>query len=429
MTHDQLLPVYRQITGLPGQDDAYNHWVQGIIDDAGVGGTDAIPSDYFTTPKGQAYVQKTTTANSPSASSGGGAGFGALVQPTTVTPPFTQAPTPDVTGGNYNQTQNATQGGQFGTVGSTNQTTNQTTGGTTSGTVTSASNDTLGFGSLLQQQAGNVDATDASRNAFLTDVMQNGGTGFQSQLDQGIRNSLTGPQMTGAGDSARARAAGYAAAQTGRTNLDQRLGAAQQLTSPTGLENLSTTANPYIGSTQSTSGSTTGFQDLVNAASEAQSGVTTGQSSQAGAGQIPQGQPVSSGACVLCTAAVEMKLPRSNILRVLRRVINHKLNVDRIAFANAARGYFAVFTPFARWLLTHPRTATLLYPLARATVYEELRISGRRLPRKTIPCCIHWIGHTFCAAVGRFFPVQGYVTDPVITDIARRNNILFEVKS
>lgn len=534
MTYDQLLPVYRQITGLPGQDDAFNHWVQGIIDDSHSSGTATIPDNYFNTPQGQSYVQKTTTVNTPGAGTGAATGttaggFGQLVAPTPTAPAFTQAPTPDVTGGNYNQTQNATQGGQFGTVGTntqqqattsgqnqtgttatsgtnnTQQQQNQTTAnqeqnygtsnttGTqsndsrTTGTTTQSTQgsdvqqalDSLGFGKLLQDQAASTTASDATRNAWLTNTMNTGGDAFNSQVEQAVRNSLTGPQITGAGDSARARAAGYAGAQVARTNLDERLNAAQQLAGPTGLTTLSTAADPYIGKSTTSSGTgttfqdlltqgtsnttgttntaggssglastvgntnsqnqsnqlqnssqdTTGFQNLLSKGSEVQAGTTQGQSSQTGVGQIPQGQPVQSGGCVLCTAAVEMKLPRSNILRVLRRVINHKLNVDRTAFANAARGYFAVFTPFARWLLTHPRTATLLYPLARATVYEELRISGRRLPWKAIPCCIHWTGHTFCAAVGRFFPVQGHVTDPVITDVARRNNILFEVNS
>jgi hypothetical protein len=437
-----------------------------------------------------------------------GAGFGNLVAPATPPVDFEQAPAPAVTGGNYNQVQNATQGGQFATVGanynqqqgttgqqqtgtqstqgtqSTNQQQNQnttstgqqvqdsrTTGSTTQttqGNETQQAIDTLGFGKLLQDQAGAVGASDAARTAWLQDTMQTGGTAFNSQIDQAIRNSLTGPQMTGAGDSARARAAGYGAAEIGRTNLNQRLAASEQLAGPTGLANLSTAANPYIGrqtsstgtgttfqdlltkgttsttGTQNTTGTsntqsltdqlqnssqnTTGFQNLISQGSEAQAGTTAGQSSQAGAGQIPQGQPVKTGGCVLCTAAYEMKLPKSNMLRVLRRVIKHKLVVDRSAYASAARGYFAIFTPVARTLLSHPRLARTFYPLARATVYEELRLSGRRLPWKAVPWGVHWVGHNACGAVGFFLPLRG-VRDPVITDIARRNNILFEVTS
>lgn len=453
MTHDQLLPVYRRITGLPGSDDTYNRWVQGIIDASGSGGTDAIPDNFFNTPQGQAYVQ--STATQPLAQNPGGSGFSSFIPetPTTNPPPFTQAPAPNVPGGNYNQVQNSNQGGQFTTVGNTSSEQNQTTGSTqtgtqtgtqtqtTTGTTTTTPTDTLGFGGLLKGQAGGVSAADDARLAFLTDVMNTGGTGFNSQLDEGIRSSLTGPQMTGAGDSARARAAGYAAANVGRNNLNQRLGAAQQLTAPTGLSALSAAANPYIGTSTTNTGSTdsisnlvnnvntTGFSDLISKGSEAQSGATTAQSSQAGAGQIPQGQPVKTGGCVLCTAAIELKLPRSNMTKVLRRVIGHKLRVERKRFSNASRGYFAVFTPFAAWLLSHPKLARRLWPLARAVVYEELRVSGRRLPLKPVPWIVHWTGHTFCTAVGAVLPVKGYVDDERILTIARRNNILFKLEN
>jgi hypothetical protein len=416
---------------------------QWLIDDVNAGDTNS-------TFIGALEGAKTGSVNVPEPGGGNSDGFGSLIAPTTGDQPFVQAPAPAVSGGNYNQVQNAKQGGQFATVGSNIQrqtgTTEQTQAGTqvgtqgqtTSGTSTTTPNDTLGFGALLQEQARPTIANDAERTAFLRDVMQTGGTGFNQQLDAGIRNSLTGPQMTGAGDSARARAAGYAAANVGRNNLDQRITAANSLTNPGGFTSLVNASTPFMGQTQTSSGSsdsisnlmnsskTTGFQDLLTKGSEAQAGTTTGQSSQAGAGQIPQGQPVKTGGCVLCTAAYEMKLPKSNILRVLRRVIRHKLVVDRSAYASAARGYFALFTPVARWLLTKPRFARALYPLARATVYEELRLSGRRLPWKAVPWVVHWLGHHACGAVGFFLPLRG-VTDPVITDIARRNNILFEV--
>lgn len=373
--------------------------------------------------------------------------------PTTVVP---SAPTnvtatvPSIPGGNYQQVQNANQGGQFTTVGSnvnqeaqtsgqTQQTaqTQQTTG-TTTGTATSTPTDTLGFGALLQGQAGQVGASDTARNAFLNDVMTTGGSQFNSQLDAGIRNALSGPQLTGAGDSARARMGGYAAASVGRENLGQRLGAAQQLSGPTGLATLSSAANPYIGQTQTNTGTTsgastlqglantTGFSNLVSAGQEQTAGSANAQSSQAGAGQIPEGQPVKTGGCVLCTAGIELGLGKHH--RVLRRVIAHKLHKDWPRFRNAARGYFALFTPLAVWLLRHPKVATVLWPLAKGVVYEELRVSGRALPRRNSAWCVHWAGHALCAVVGKVFPVKGYVDDPTITEIARRNGILFNVE-
>lgn len=339
---------------------------------------------------------------------------------------FTQAPTPAVGGGNYNQVQNATQGGQFATSGQSVEQQTGTTEQTTQGTTTTKPIDTLGLGGLLAAQAGGVGEADAARLAFLKDVMATGGMGFNEQLDAGIRKSLSGPGMVGTGDSARARAAGYAAADVGRNNLNQRLAASSQLAGPTGLSSLVSAGTPYIGTEQNVSGTTTGLSDLIKKGAETSTGVTTGQSSQAGAGQIPQGQPVKTGSCVLCTAALELKL--SNHHRVLRRVINHKLRVDPRRFHNAARGYFAVFTPLARYLLSHRRLATLLWPLAKAVVYEELRVSGRRLPFRPFAWAIHWIGHTFCAAVGATFNVPGKVTDPEILRIAHRERVLYTLK-
>lgn len=400
----------------------------------------------------------------------------------------------------------------------------------TSGTQTTRANDSLGFGALLQGQQGNAQATDASRNAFLTDFVNTGGSGFNSQVDQAVRNSLTGPQMTGAGDSARARASGYAAAQIARNNAGERLSAAQQLAGPTAVEQLSTTANPYIGQTtsttgnenrdlvtrsdsnvagtNSTSGNTTGstqgfsnligsntgtsnttgqsteasnmtgqnagtsattgqqqgtsntqatnfqnllsqmqsagqntqnqtsgsnttgtqqgFSSLIGSTAEQQKGNASGTSSQQAAGQIPQAQQVSTGGggCVLCTAGIELGLWRNT--RLLRRVIDYKLNTARSVYRPAARGYFFLFTPLAAWLLSHPRIASWLAPLAKAVVYQELRLSGRRLPRSEWASFVHDCGHTLCHWIGKF-PVPGRVTDPRIESIARKNNIWFSL--
>jgi len=362
---------------------------------------------------------------------------------------FTQAPLPTGVSGNYSQVQNALQSGQFGTVGqstdlstqntSENTTQNQTgqTQQTTQSTSTTSPNDTLGLGSLITGQIAGTQANDAAREAFLRDTMATGGQQFGSQVDQAVRNSLTGSQMTGAGDSARARAAGYAGAEIGRNNLNQRLAAAEQLTSPSGLTGLVSAGTPLLGQTTSNSGSsdsitnllnntsTTGLSSLLKQGVETNQGATAAQSSQAGAGNIPEGQPVKTGGCVLCTAAIELGF--SNHRRVLRKVIEHKLTKDWPRFRRAARGYFAIFTPFAYWLLSHPKIARTLWPLAKGVVYEELRVSGRKLPFRLGAWLVHWSGHWSCSVVG-LLPVAGHVTNPVITGIAKREGILFNVK-
>jgi hypothetical protein len=444
----------------------------------------------------------------------------------TYTPPtsYSQATaTPTGADDNFRQVQNAAQAGQFNTTGTTATNQQQTTGqtgtsnqqqttnqvgtteqqqlsqelknyleqqqsakqGTTDQTatqhaVTSTSDtskpiDTLGFGALLQGQQGSAQATDTSRNAFLQDVMNTGGTGFNSQVNQAVRDSLSGPTMTGVGESAGSRAAAYAAEQIARNNMGQRLTASEQLAGPTAVETLSTTANPYIGKqtdstgvtdsttntkgtynetgtntntgtssttglsnllgtnttagTSNTTGSnaSTGWTNLLGTTNESNAGTSTAQSSQAAAGLIPEGKQVSSGGgCVLCTVGLELGLFRTP--RLLRHVIDYKLNKAWSRFRSAARGYFFLYTPFAKWLLDHPRVAAHILPLAKMVVYEELRVSGRRIPFKVGPWLIHWIGHGLCALVGKF-PVSGRVEDTIILDLTKKFRVNFNVRN
>lgn len=415
-SYNQLVQFFKN-AGAPGANgaapfspewnDAYNNYFGNLASQQGVGTFESLNLESLT-PGSTSSVPGATVTSPP--------------------PQMLEAPMPSNVG-NYNQTQNAVQAGQFGTVGSTTQDSRQTTQQSTQGTQSTRPDDIYGFGQLLRDQAGAAQGTDAARTAWLTDVMNNGGTGFQQQLDAGIRQSLSGPGMMGVGDEGRGRTAGAAAADIGRNNLNQRLGASQQLAggTATGLTALANAAQPYgVGQTTTTAGTTTGLSELMARATEAQAGTTSAQSSQAGAGQIPESQPVKTGGCVLCTAAIELKL--SNHHRVLRRVIRHKLITDNKRFANAAKGYFAVFTPLAAYLLSHRRLATILWPLAKFVVYEELRVSGRRLPFRLMPWLTHWVGHTFCAAVGATLPVKGYVDNQRILNIASRERILYPVE-
>lgn len=345
--------------------------------------------------------------------------------------------------------------------------------------------------------------------------MNTGGSQFNSQVDQAVHNSLSGPGMSGAGQSASARAAGYAGAQVARGNLDQRLSAAQQLAGPTGLTTLAAAGNPYLGQatdntgkvssdvtslsdstkntlssllgsntqgttssqnqnttgntsgsnstvgntsgtstnqsntngtnttnqntsgTQDTTGSTTGSQSNTGSATgtqdttgfsklaEASTGTTAAGSSQAASGIVPQGQAVKSGGCVICTAGLELGLFRTP--RALRKAALHKLDVETKRFSGSLGGYFKLFTPLARWMLRHPKLAAIGMPIAKAVVYEELRIAGQKLPFRVGPWCYHWTWHLGCAIGGAFCGVD-HVTDPVILGVAKKHNVCFTIK-
>ena len=344
------------------------------------------------------------------------------------------------------------------------QTGQQVSAGQTSSKV----DDSLGFGGLIKGQAGQVQASDAARSGFLQDTMLTGGTGFNSQVDQAVRQSLSGPGRTGTGESAAARAAGYASADVARNNMGQRLQAAQQLSGPTGLATLSGAATPYLGSTQTTVNATgtqnattgqtqnsqntnnasqsTGFSDLVGsttntmeqAGKQAQSGwqdtqdktsgTAAGASTQSAAGQIPQSNTVqqsSGGGCIVCTAGIHHGLWRNK--RVLRRVVTHKLQKDWHGFRSAALGYFLLFTPFARACLSNRRLTRIAMPVARAVVYEELRVSGRSVPFKLIPWLVHWTWHGVCSVAGDVLRVPEGVQDQKVREVAQKHSVWFNI--
>lgn len=172
------------------------------------------------------------------------------------------------------------------TAGTNTSNTTGTTLGTTTGTtaqkgVTTGERTVTAPGDFTQLVAGQlpgIAATDAERAGFLTDFMKTGGTGLNSQVDQAVRQSLTGPQTTGAGDSARARMGGYAAAEMGRRNADQRLAAAGQLAGPTGLGTATGAFAPLFGAkttgTEAVAGTNTGVSQGVNTSGT--TGMTTG---------------------------------------------------------------------------------------------------------------------------------------------------------
>jgi hypothetical protein len=400
--------------------------------------------------------------------------------------------------GNYRQNQQGSQTGNFATVGGSNfaqnqvtgqntqqntSTTNQqqvgtqtaqdttqrtNTGQNTTGQVTNnqttgtSVQDTLGFGDLLKGQAGAAQTADATRQGFLQDLVQTGGSNLNSQVDQAVRNSLTGPQMTGAGDSARARAAGYAAAEIGRRNTGDRLSAASQLAGPTATQSLVQAGTPFLGQTQTTSGvqgtnmNTTGFQDLVSQVrgtgqqnttgsgtssatgsqtgfsntaggqTEAQSGSASGRSTQSASGQVPEGQTQTApgGGCIICTAGLHHGTWRRP--RLLRRVVAYKIVHNWPTFRHAARGYFFLFGPIASLALRSRLVSRLTMPVANAVVYEEARLAGVDLPFRTIPWAAHWTWHGLCSAVGRL-PVPNHVTDKGILAVAKKFNVFFKV--
>ncbi len=373
-------------------------------------------------------------------------------------------------------TQNTTQQQQGATTG----TSTGTTSNTTSGTATTKVDDALGFGALLQGQKSGALTSDTARTGFLSDLVTTGGSAFAPQVDAAVRGAMSGPGLNGAGESARARASGYAAANIARNNTDQRLQGAAQLAGPTAVTSLAGAANPYLGSTVSQTGTNvgtstgtttgtsigsatgtnnstnfsdlvgqvknqqasigsgtstgvqdttnnqtqTGFQDLVSSSTEGTKGKATGSSAQQAAGLIPQAQQVATGGggCIICTAGLHHGLWKHK--RLLRLAVRHKTQMAYSRFRHAIAGYFFLFTPIARFCLSHRLASQVSLPIARAVVYEEVRIAGRGVPFKVVPWALHWTWHGVCSIAGRFTKVSD-LRDPVLVATAQKHQVFF----
>lgn len=377
-------------------------------------------------------------------------------------------------GNNTNQVQSGSQQGGYSSQGQQTQVTDQTqhvagtqvqdtTGtqkgttstagtqtGTTSGTSTSTSgvNDTLGLGALIQNQTAGAGAADATRRAELTKIATQGGAGLQSQLDQGIRNARTGPRMVGAGASSNDRAAGYAAAQIGRTDLDARLGALQQLSGPTASGNLVTQGMPLLNKTESNAntGSSnlasvgTQIQDLVNTNKSftgstqdttsaghatdntSQAGTATGSNLNIATGQTPQQQQSSGGGCFVASALASLKLigPRG-----IRKAVRYKL--DRYKYMPIG---YALYGPWlAKQVLKHSWVRRLMLPVVRGILFQELRLAGKTTKVVPVAWTTHLIFHYGSAALGWVasqFGARFETKDIQLRSILQQHDLFFQ---
>jgi len=361
--------------------------------------------------------------------------------------------------------------GTSNNVGTSNQTTSGTSTDTnnsqtvtdinTQAATTNTVDDTLGMGALLSDQGGMLAASDAERNAFLTDVMQTGGSQFNDQLQAGINNSLSGPGMVGVGNGARGRVAGSAAADIGRNNLSQRLEAAQGLTGITGIGTAAGAASPYLGTnslvnntgqttanttgtstnnfTQGTQGSTTNVGNTTNqgtqsstgvsslVGTEAMNGVASGTSSQVATGNVPESQS-GGGGCYVCTAYHAHKLMGP---RVIRLGAQYKLgNLKR--YGLSLHGYSIIGPAIAKLVFNNSLVRKILAKPVRAIMYEECRLAtGVRLRKKLSATIWHGAFHHVSQFVGKLatvFGVREFKTrDNYFTQYGKETGLWFPV--
>jgi hypothetical protein len=283
--------------------------------------------------------------------------------------------------------------------------------------------------------------------------------------------------MTGTGDSARARASGYAAAQIARNNADQRLQASNQLAGPTGLgtatgafaplygqsttgttagnrmtsgtSNQSTqqtgntattgTTNQNVTSNQTNLGSTatnqattndkTGqtfdFQNLVG--NEATGGTAWGNSLGRSFGQALEGQTTSSGGCVVCTAFVDQGRMHPG---AIRRAVKWKLSRLK-DYALSLEGYALYGPTLARMVMRRGLAARMIRPIAREILYHEVWMSApRRLKWRVTAAMAHGVFHYGSIPLGLVNRALGRrleVTCPVVKQMLIKNNLNFSI--
>lgn len=465
------------------------------------------------TPPPQQTVNLPTPA-APTSAAGGGIDFQSLLaQPSA--------------GGNFDTTQHGAQTGSYGSTGTTAQqqsgqrkenlsevgrqtgtsevlgstSQQQTTQGTTAGTSTNATQGTsaqttagqqattgattakttvdtpFDIASLVQQQLPGQAQSDAQRTAWLQSTMRDGNPQFRQQIDEAVRGSLTGPQTTGAGDSARARMASYGVDRVARNDMNSRLAAAGMLGDTTGLTKTVGAVAPLYGKTESgtqtgvtsstgqtqgtqaqtstgantsttnqnvTGQSSTGqstttdqisqlareadtmdFQSLVG--NETTQGVADGSSVARAFGTAPEGQPVKTGGCVVCTAFVSMGgMPADDV----RKAVLWKLS-QRSKYATAVDGYMLYGPTLAKLVLDKPWFARWFRPIARAILDHELYLSSPTERKwRFIPFITHEVFDRLSRPVGFFSRLLGLdtgVRDQRVKELLIKEGLAFKL--
>ena len=473
MTYDNLLAQYLKMNpgaevSTPDGQQAFNNWTGTVAQQFGANNWESIPDSAFGS---NPFVNDTlaTTVNNTLLTGAQRAGEG----------------------GNTNQVQGGFQTGQFGTTGKTEQigntqqtgtntqqgtttstgTTGQTGTSTNTGRTTTSTdqtavsngtrtvNDTLGFGKLLQSQAGNAVQSDATRSRFLTDLVDTGGKQFQDQVDFAANRSLSGPGMVGVGDGARGRVAGAAVGDVARNNLSQRLEASGQLAGPTAVGTLAEKGNAYLGestqgttrttgtsvadtsgttqfnqtgtSTGATTSNATGTSETLGLSkllgTESNTGTSNAASTQIATGQVPEGKTTTGGGggCMVCTMYVDFGMMHPG---AVRRGVRFKLN-NLKTYRSNVEGYMLYGPWIVKFLQRHGNSAVAFRPVARAILYEECRLaSPSRYKRRLGPTLAHamFLGVSAVAArIGRAFGHSGRVEDTSVETMLRRNRLFY----
>jgi hypothetical protein len=461
MTQAELISLYKsnggKLSGKPEENDAFNKWADGLAQTQGVDNWDKVqnPSTYRPPTSENPYSPSgTNQPTSPLNSAIDNALYTGAVA--------------SGTGGNTRQVQGGNQTGTFDSSGTQAQTSNtgQVSSGSntmnqaTTGTQTQAGEsqgltaqtgksttgvvDTLGFGDLLKGQAGAATTNDTTRNAYLSDLVNTGGSNFNDQVAAATNQAMSGPGMQGVGQAAQGRAVGSAVSQVARNNQGERLAASNQLAGPTATTNLAGAGNAYLGQTNDTSnigtnlgktsttgttasnttGSATneaamsGFSDLLN--NQSSTGTSNASNRQVAYGDAPEQKTSGGGGSVVCTALGERGLlPRWMLEAELVHVQN---NPEK--FKTAAKGYYSYGVRLAKMVRKSKLIAYLCLPFAKGCAYEAARQdASRNLPFFLGPALCYYTFFLSNFFIGLFIPGEPVVKDAEIRQMLQNAHL------
>ena len=288
------------------------------------------------------------------------------------------------TGGNTSEVQGSAQTGQY----------------TSNGQTTTGVNDTLGLGALVQNLIGSTPATQANETTALNQIMKSGNPYMQQQTTQAVNNALSGPGMQGTGNNAQGRAAGNAAAQVAQNSVGNQLSAAQLLNSGSATGAAVNAGVPLENTTQT----------------QSQGGTAQGTNLGIAQGQVPTSSTSSGSGCFACTAYVDLGwISRRLVLKAVQSKLARKSQYEKSLMA------YAVYGPVLARLVLHSRLfARLFFPVCRAVLYEEIRLSHPTLPVSRVAKFYHW-----CFSALRLPTKRRQTRDAETVALLNRHNLNF----
>ena len=259
---------------------------------------------------------------------------------------------------------------------------------------TNTSLDTLGFGQLLKNTAPTAQSLDAQKNAALTPLANGSSPAYADLIAKAVKQGVSGPSMTGAGNEANIRGAATGASNANAQNISNQISAANSLGLPT-TTSVANAAQPYAGTATSSQGAS-----LSNDISQGLAQAYNDTFAQATGPTSTTTQSSGGGMSIICTAMYEQGLLPGRACVIGRKYARH------VGFETYL-GYHTCFKWLANLICKSRPFAVLFQPVADAWVHEMgYRIghftTGSRLGNFILTMCEPFCGRVGAKNVGSF---------------------------